>query len=318
MIRFTVAYPQGVYEIDIGGSDMTRETKSRNVLVMGATGRFCAIAERLLERGHRVRAGARDLDAPGTVRLRELGARPVRADFDEPATLEVAAAGVDVVFASGTAHRAGPEGEARHGRNLVHALRLADVPHLVFVSGDGAAPDSPVPLFRAKWEVEEAIRASGVGHTILAPTYLMENLFNPWNLTALQAGVLPSPVAIDRPLQQTAVADLLAMAVLAIERPEEFTDRRLALASDELTAEESAAAISALLPRSLEPRQAPPDLLPVVRPLFEWLGSTGHAVDLGALHAEFPDLGWHNYTAWAHSQLDRFRELCPHPEPVAG
>jgi uncharacterized protein YbjT (DUF2867 family) len=319
-MRSTVAYPQGVYEIRHRRMRHdTRDHITKRVLVIGATGRFGAISERLLERGHRVRAGARDLDAPGSIRLRELGARPVRADFDEPATLEVAAAGVDVVFASGTAHRAGPEGEARHGRNLVDALRTAEAPRLVFVSGDGAAADSPIPPFRAKWEVEEAIRASGVPHTILAPTYLMENLFNPWNLPALQAGVLPSPVAIDRPLQQTAVSDLLALAVLAIERPEEFTDRRLALASDELTAEESAAAISALLPRSLEPRQAPPDLLPPgVRSLFEWLGSAGHAVDRGALNAQFLDLGWHDYTAWARSQLDRFRELCQHPEPVAG
>jgi hypothetical protein len=147
----------------------------------------------------------------------------------------------------------------------------------------------------------------------------MENLFNPWNLPALQAGVLPSPIPVDRPLQQTAVADLLAMAVLAIERPGDFIGRRIALASDELTAEESAAAISALLPRTLEPRQAPPEMLPPgVRLLFEWLDSSGRAVDLGALHADFPDLGWHDYSAWARTQLDRFRELCPHPEPVAG
>jgi uncharacterized protein YbjT (DUF2867 family) len=285
---------------------------------MGATGRFGAIAESLLERGHRVRAGSRELNSPPAVRLRELGARPVRADFDEPATLEVAAAGVDVVVASGTAHRAGPEGEARHGHNLIAALRAAEVPRLVFISGDGAAPDSPVPLFRAKWEVEEAIRASGISHTILAPTYLMENLFNPWNIRALQAGVLPSPIAIDRAVQQTAVADLFSLAVLAIERPEEFAGRRIALASDELTAEGSAGAISALIPRTLEPRPAPREMLPPgVQLLFDWLESTGHGVDVDALHDEFPEVGWHTYGSWARTQLDRFRELCAHPEPVA-
>ncbi|HSD24813.1 MAG TPA: NmrA family NAD(P)-binding protein [Solirubrobacterales bacterium] len=148
-------------------------------------------------------AGARDLDSPSATRLRELGARPIRADFDDPATLEVAGAGVDAAFASGTAHRSGPDGEAQHARNLVAAALEAEVPHIIFVSADGAASDSPLPLFRAKWEVEETIRASGVPHTVLAPTYLMENL-------------------------------------------------------------------------------------------------------------------WHTYGEWARTQLDRFRELCPHPEPVAG
>jgi uncharacterized protein YbjT (DUF2867 family) len=289
------------------------------VLVAGATGRFGQIAELLLERGHAVRAGARDLDSPAAARLGELGAELVRADFDDPGSLEKAAAGVDAVFASGTAHHAGPEGEARHGRNLAAALASAGIPHLVFVSGDGAGPDSPFPLFRAKWKVEEAIRASGVPHTILVPTYLMENLFNPWNLPALQAGVLPTPIAIDRPLQQTAVPDLLAMAVVAVERPEELAGRRIAVASDELTAEESAAAISELIPRTLEPRQAPREMLPPgIQLLFGWLGSSGHTVAIDALHEDFPQIAWHSYRDWAQTQLDRFRELCPHPEPVAG
>jgi uncharacterized protein YbjT (DUF2867 family) len=289
------------------------------VLVAGATGRFGGIAELLLERGHEVRAGVRDLDSPGAARLGELGAEVVRADFDDPASLESAAAGVDAVFAAGTAHRAGPQGEALHGRNLSEAVRAAEVSHLVFVSGDGAAPDSPVPLFRAKWEVEEAIRASGVPHTILAPTYLMENLFNPWNLPALQAGVLPSPIAIDRPLQQTAVADLLSLALLALESPRQFAGRRIVVASDELTAEESAAVISELIPRILEARQAPAEMLPPgVQLLFDWLDRSGHQVAIEALHEEFPQAGWHTYEAWARTQLDRFRELCPHPEPVAG
>jgi uncharacterized protein YbjT (DUF2867 family) len=288
------------------------------VLVVGAGGRFAPIAEPLLQRGHDLRATTRGPDSPAARRLEELGAEIVPADYEEAGSLAAAAKGVDAVFASGTAHHAGPEGELRHGANLAQAIAAARVPHLVFVSGDGAEPDSPLPLFRAKWEVEEAIRATAVPSTILAPTYLMENLFNPWNLPALQAGVLPSPIAVGRPLQQTAVADLLSFAMLAIERPERFAGRRIALASDELTAEQGAEAISELIPRSLEARQAPADQLPPgVRFLFSWLESTGHHVDIEALHQELPEVGWHDYPAWAGEQLDRFRELCPHPEPVA-
>jgi uncharacterized protein YbjT (DUF2867 family) len=288
------------------------------VLVVGAGGRFAPIAEPLLKRGHDVRATTRGPDSPAARRLEELGAEIVPADYEEAGSLAAAAKGVDAVFASGTAHHAGPDGEARHGANLAQAIAAARVPHLVFVSGDGAEPDSPLPLFRAKWEVEEAIRATAVPSTILAPTYLMENLFNPWNIPALEAGVLPSPIAVDRPLQQTAVADLLALAMLAIEQPERFAGRRIALASDELTAEQAAEAISELIPRTLEARRAPADQLPPgVRFLFGWLESTGHHVDIEALHQELPEVGWHDYPAWAGEQLDRFRELCPHPEPVA-
>jgi uncharacterized protein YbjT (DUF2867 family) len=287
-------------------------------LVVGAGGRFAPVADALLEAGHEVRVTSRAPQSPAARRLAALGAEIVPADYEEAGSLARAAAGIDAAFAFGTAHHVGPDGEVRHGRNLVDALAAAGVSHLVFVSGDGAAPHGPVPLFRAKWEVEEAIRASGVPHTILAPTYLMENLFNPWNIAALQAGVLPSPIPVDRPLQQTAVADLLALAVLAIERPGDLAGRRIAVASDELTAEEAAAAISELIPRTLEPRQAPAEALPPgVGILFGWLESTGHRVDIAALRDEFPELGWHDYRAWAQTQLDRFRELCAHPEPIA-
>jgi uncharacterized protein YbjT (DUF2867 family) len=289
------------------------------VLVAGATGRFGAIAELLLGRGHEVRAGARDLDSAAAMRLRALGAELMVADFDSPSSLAVAARGVDGVFAFGTAHQVGPEGEAQHGANLVQAAVAAEVPQLVYVSGDGAAPDSPLPLFQAKWRVEEAIRASGIPHTILAPTYLMENLFNPWNLEPLRAGVYPSPIPVDRPLQQTATADLLALAVLAIERRSELTGRRLQVASDELTAEQAAARISELIPRKLEAHGAPREQLPPpLRFLFDWLESPGHDVAIDELHAEFPEVGWHTYGEWAATQLDRFRELCAHPEPVPG
>jgi uncharacterized protein YbjT (DUF2867 family) len=289
------------------------------ILVAGATGRYGAIAELLLARGHRVRAGARNLDSPRAERLRERGAELAFADFDAPTSLTVAAGGVDAVFASGTAHRVGPEGEVRHGANLVQALEAAQTPHLVFVSGDGAAADSPVPLFRAKWQVEEAIRASGIPHTILAPTYLMENLFNPWNIELLRAGVFPSPIPVDQPLQQTSVTDLLALAVLAIDHPDDFAGRRIPLASDELTAVQAAERISELIPRELEARRVPLDQLPApLRFLFGWLESPGHRVEIEALHARLPEVTWHSYAAYAREQRERFRELCPHPEPVAG
>jgi uncharacterized protein YbjT (DUF2867 family) len=287
------------------------------VLVVGAGGRFAPIADLLLERGHEVRATSRDPESPAALRLARLGAEIVPADYESAESLSVAARGMDAVFAGGSAHHAGPEGEERHGRNLARAVAAADVPHLVYVSGDGAAPDTALPLFRAKWEVEEAIRATGIPPTILAPTYLMENLFNPWNIPALQAGIYPSPIAIDRPLQQAAVADLLSLAALAIEQPDRFAGRRVQVASDELTAEHSARTISDMMPRELEARQAPADQLPAgVRFLFGWLESTGHQVDIGALRDNLPEVGWHDYRDWARGQLDRFRELCPDPEAV--
>ena len=222
------------------------------------------------------------------------------------------------MFAAGTAHRAGLDSELRHGRDLADAAAAAGLRHLVHVSGDGAAENSPVPLFRVKGAVEERIRALELPATILAPVYLMENLFNPWNLPLLRAGAYPSPIPIRRPLQQVALADVVAFAVLAVERGGALVGRRVAIASDELTAEDAAAAISRVIERPLRTERLSRDVMPTpLRPMFEWPDSTGHAADPAALRREFPEVAWQRYEEWALSQRQRFRELCAHRELVA-
>jgi uncharacterized protein YbjT (DUF2867 family) len=291
---------------------MPTDSARRHVLVAGATGRFGLLVGVLLARGHDVRAMARDPDSSAVSLLRRAGAEVLFGDFDEPASMERAAAGVDALFATGTAHRAGPEGELRHGRNLAAAAAAAGVPHVVYCSGDGAAPDSPLPLFRVKHQVEEQIRALPVSHTILAPVYLMENLFNPWNLQALRAGVFPSPIAVDAPLQQVAVADVAALAALAIEQPEPFAGRRITIASDQVTARQAAGALSQVVGRTFDgERLEAAELGPGLQALFAWLERTGHRVDIPALHARYPTVRWHTYEAWLRSQRARLSQLCP-------
>jgi uncharacterized protein YbjT (DUF2867 family) len=283
---------------------MTAQSADRKtVLVTGATGRLGVLVELLLARGHKVRAMTREPSSPPARRLRSLGVEVVHGDFDDPQSIRFAAAGADAMFATGTAHRAGPAGEERHGVNVAAAAADACVGHLVYSSGDGAAPDSPLPLFRAKFAVEERIRSTRIPHTILAPVYFMENLFNPWNLTALRSGTLPSPIPIDVPLQQVAIADVAAFAVLAIEHPDRFIGRRIALASDELTASHAAAHLSRISGRPIRAQQLATDTLaPGLRALFAWLERSRHAVDIAALHLEYPQPGWHDYPSWLESQ----------------
>jgi uncharacterized protein YbjT (DUF2867 family) len=282
------------------------------VVVAGATGRFGGLVDVLLAHGHTVRALTRDASSAPARRLAQLGADVRHGDFDDPGSIARAAAGADALFATGTAHRVGPEGELRHGRGLAGAVAEAGIDHLVYISGDGAAADSPLPLFRAKFAVEHHIASLRVPHTIIAPTYLMENLFNPWNLPALRSGILPSPIAADAPLQQTALADVIALAVRAIEQPDRFVGRRIPVASDELTGVDAAAAIADRIGVELRPREARGDQLPpALRALFGWLASPGHSVDIEALHREHEDIEWHSYAAWVEAHRPRFRELCP-------
>lgn len=293
-------------------------TGARRVLVAGATGRFGGITDLLLARGHTVRAATRDPAHPAAVRLAALGAEVVRADFDDARSLAAAARGVDAVFASGTAHKAGPGGEERHGKNLADALFAAGAPHLVFVSGAGADRHTGLPLFDAKWAAEQRIAQRRLPATVIAPVYLMENLFNPWNLAALRVGVLPSPVPPALPLQQVATPDILALAVRAIERPDAFAGERVEAASDAPTAEEAAAVLSGLLGREFTARQLPgADVSPGLAALFAWLERNPSPVDTGALQGRFPDIGWHRFGDWARQQQARLAEASGIAPPPA-
>jgi uncharacterized protein YbjT (DUF2867 family) len=115
------------------------------VLVIGAGGRFAPIADLLLERGHQVRATSREPMSPAAGRLAALGAEIVPADYEETGSVAAAARGMDAVFAGGTAHHAGPEGEERHGRNLARAVAAAEVPHLIFAQGMAPPPTARCP-----------------------------------------------------------------------------------------------------------------------------------------------------------------------------
>jgi NADH dehydrogenase len=59
-------------------------------------------------------------------------------------------------------------------RYLIDAAKAAGVKHFIFVSVQGASPDSPLEFFRIKYRTEEYLRASGLNFTILRPGAYME------------------------------------------------------------------------------------------------------------------------------------------------
>jgi uncharacterized protein YbjT (DUF2867 family) len=284
-----------------------------HVAVLGATGRYAPVVPQLLERGHRVRAVTRRPDSAEAHGLRELGADVVVGDFVDGTSLEAALAAVDAVFAAGTAHKAGPHGESQHGVNLAEAVRARGTPHLVYVSGAGADRDTGVPVLESKRVVEARMRDLALRRTTLAPVYLMENLFNPWNRAALHEGKLPLALPATQPLQQVATVDVAAFAVLALERPEVFVGERIELAGDELTGPEAARRLGRVAGRELEFEQVELAELPSpgLARLFEWLAHEPIDVDIEALRASYPQVGWHSLEDWASSiDWTRIRREC--------
>jgi len=134
----------------------------------GYSGRF--IAERLLARGDRVRTLTRSPDRESPLRGR---VAPSALDFDDPAALVRALAGVDVLVntywvrfpAAGCSHAEAVE----HSKTLFEAAQAAGVSRIVHVSITNPSADSPYTYFRGKAAVESALAETGVEHSILRP-----------------------------------------------------------------------------------------------------------------------------------------------------
>ncbi|HZQ65143.1 MAG TPA: NmrA family NAD(P)-binding protein [Gaiellaceae bacterium] len=269
-----------------------------SVLVLGATGRYSPLARVLLDAGHRVLAGTRRPHSPAARALRAAGAEPVAVDFDDPGTIRAAAELADVVFAAGTAHRAGPSGDSRHGQAIVGAAQAAGA-HLVYVSVAGADRPSDVPIFEGKRRVEDAIRASGAPFTIVAPVYFMENVWNPWNLAVLAGGRLPSPVPASRLLQQISLDTVIDVVSHVIRSRHSLAGERIEIASDELSSLDAAEVVSRIVGRRVD---VDDELRGGPLPLFAWLDRVGYSVDLDSLRRRFSDVRWRRFEDWAAEQ----------------
>jgi uncharacterized protein YbjT (DUF2867 family) len=281
---------------------------SLSVLVSGATGQQGgALARVLLERGHGVRAFVRRPDSPEAKELERLGAELARGDFDEPSTLEDAARGTDALFIVATPFEAGMEAETRHRIAAADAAKAAGVSHLLYSSVANADRNTGIPHFESKRKVEEHIEGLGIPYTIVAPVYFMDNLLAPWTLPQLKEGRLPMALPSSRPLQQITPSDIAAFTALVLEHPEEFVDRRVDIASDELSGEEVAEILSGVTGREIHYVELP---LEQVRQaigedgarMFEWFDQVGYSADISALRREHPEVGWHTFEGWAKEQ----------------
>jgi NADH dehydrogenase len=150
------------------------------ILVVGATGSLGQkIARGLLDRGETVHALARP--SSNWPPLEAAGARVAFGDLKQPASLERACEGADVVITTASISKTGDDSvenvDLQGNRNLVDSARASGVGHMIFVSTVGASTSSPVPVFRAKGETEELLREGGMAHTILQPDPFMDVWF---------------------------------------------------------------------------------------------------------------------------------------------
>lgn len=147
------------------------------VLVTGGTG-FVGrhVVRALRERKHDVRVLVRSEAKGGEAAA--WGAEPVRGDVTDAASLRGAVLGTDVVVHLVSILTGRPvdfERVMEQGtRDLVAAAEQAGVRRLVLMSALGTSEQTRdlVPYYRAKWSMEETVRASPLEHVIFRPSFV--------------------------------------------------------------------------------------------------------------------------------------------------
>ena len=144
------------------------------ILVTGASG-FVGrhVVASLLAAGKDVRALVRD-----TEKAASLGCELVRGDMTDAASLRRAVEGVAAVIHL-VAVRQGKEEKfqrvmVRGGTDLVTAAKETGVGRFLLMSALGTREENVdvVPYFRAKWQVEQLVKGSGIDHVIFQPSFI--------------------------------------------------------------------------------------------------------------------------------------------------
>jgi uncharacterized protein YbjT (DUF2867 family) len=159
------------------------------IVVFGATGNIGPqLVHTLVSRGLRVRAVVRDL--PRAQTLLPSGAELVEGDLERPESVKAALEQAAQVFCGVGGPRGTPnlvEAECR----LIDLAAAAGARQYVKVSGIDSRPDGASKIQRIHGEIERHLSSSALGHSILRPSFFLQNLLGMG--AAIRQGALPLP-----------------------------------------------------------------------------------------------------------------------------
>jgi NADH dehydrogenase len=195
------------------------------VLVTGGTG-FVGphVVRALADRGHDLKLLVRD-----STRSRELPGRPVVGEMTNTVSLRHAVEGVDAVVHL-VAIRQGSNQQFERvmeqgTRDLVAAAKDAGVGRFVLMSALGTEEDTRdlVPYYHAKWEEEQAVKASGLEHVIFRPSFIFardDGILPTFRKLAKVTPVTPIIGSGKQKIQPIWIDDVAAYFAAALDKPE--------------------------------------------------------------------------------------------------
>lgn len=286
----------------------------RTIVVTGATGRQGGAVIKALQAREpgawKIVAVTRDVAQPAAKALAATGVVLAQADLLKRDTLDAVLAAhapvhafflVTNPFVARWTGKEAPSGkqqdEVAQGTTAVDAAKAAGVRHFVFTSvasaDDCIVDGEEVEIFAAKHRAEKYLQASGLPHSIVAPSGFFDNMLS--SFAGIKQGVVPGLLKKGVRTQMIASADIgVFVALLLHEGP---LGQRLEIAGEDTDAWRQADTLARL---RNEPDQwkvsVPPDwvfkvFIPKpVRRLRDFLAKKGTKVDVEACRRLHPQL----------------------------
>jgi uncharacterized protein YbjT (DUF2867 family) len=209
-------------------------TEGKTIAVLGATGRQGGqVVHHLLNQGWRVRAITRNPGGKKAITLKERGAEVVRADLEDPASLESAFANAYGLFNMQAPISGKIEVEIRQGGNAAKAAKKTGIRHLVYGSAGPGHIKTGIEQWDAKIEVTKTMKELGLPLTVLRPMAFMELMIDPTYYPQSSTWyTMPKFAGTERKIPWLSVQDLGAITAKAFANPDEYIDRDLRLAAD--------------------------------------------------------------------------------------
>ena len=200
------------------------------ILVTGGTG-FVGprIVHALRERELPVRSLVRGSSDRSAATLASWGSELVPGDMGDAASLRRAVEGAEVVVHL-VSIRQGSDEDFRRvmdrgTRDLVDAAKEAGVRRFVLMSALGTSEETKdlVPYYRSKWEMEQAVRGSGIEHVIFRPSFVFARdggILPTFRRLARVAPVTPIIGSGRQRIQPIWVDDVAAYFAAGVDKPE--------------------------------------------------------------------------------------------------
>ncbi|PVF92671.1 NAD(P)-binding protein [Serendipita vermifera] len=179
------------------------------------------------------RAVTRNPEGDAARALTARGIEVVKADLDDPSTLENALQGAYGVLGA-TDYWTAYEKEAIQGKALVDAAKKAGIKHFVWVT----CPHSGVPHWETKAAVDDHLKASGIPRTSIYTAWFAENIGSPYfPIKRIPSGGLLLDVAYktDGHLPTIYAGDIGKWALVAFKAPDEWIGKDLKLITEWFT-----------------------------------------------------------------------------------